>query len=223
MRKVLPTVIPHLTDGDIEVPEVKVGIRGHLARGQDLNQTWLTLSGPWGVVGNRALGARWQEAWSPGVSPIDSSEPARPAQTLPGQGWSLGWGLGCSGQGVGWRELREGRGAGLEKNCLAAAPALSSVPHCQHPTILLLPHPHPSHPGPRVLSLPQSQPQPLSLPLLPPSSWGSKHFLFPQVGLPSTKNTPLFPSSSPSVPRASPCPLPYPCPTAKAQHRLSQS
>lgn len=117
---------------------MKVGIRGHLARRQDLNQTWLTLSGPWGVVGNRALGARWQEAWSPGVSPIDSSEPARPAQTLPGQGWSLGWGLGCSGQDVGWRELREGRGAGLEKNCLAAAPALSSVPHCQHPTILLL-------------------------------------------------------------------------------------
>lgn len=145
---------PHLTDGDIEAPEVKVGARGHLARRRDLNQTWLTLSGPRGVVGNGVLGARWQEAWSPGVSPIDSLEPARPAQTLPGQGWSLGWGLGCSGQDVEGRELSEGWGAGLEKNRLAAAPALSSVPHCQHPTILLLPHPRLSHPGPRVLSLP---------------------------------------------------------------------
>ena len=58
---------------------------------------------------NGALGARWREARSLGVSPIDSLEPACPAQTLLGQGWILG----CSGQDVGWRELREGRGAGL--------------------------------------------------------------------------------------------------------------
>lgn len=98
-------------------------------------------------------------------------------------------------------------------------PALSSVPTAQHPTILLLP-PTPAYPPPGHGSCLYLVPAPTPVPASAPTNLLQQQtLLFPQVGLPRTKNLPS-PSSSCSVPRVSPCPLPSPCPTAIAQHQL---
>lgn len=169
------------------------------------------------------MGARWWEARSPGVSPIDSLEPACPAQTLLGQGWSLGWGLSCSGQDVGVERTQGGAGGRPGKESPGCSPSLIFCP--------TLPAPHHPASAPPMPIPPWSLgpvstpvPAPTPVPACVPTKLLGQHMLPLSPGRSAQdeehSTAPFLITFSPlCVPR----PLPHPCPTAIAQHSLSQS